>query len=366
MPRILGLLTKFDWLLMGAVFILIAFGMAAIYSVALSTKSGDLSFIDKQVIAAAIGVVILVALALSNYRQFRNWTLPLYIFAVLLLIAVLIFGTEINGTKGWFQLAGFSFQPVEFVKIVLVLVFAKYFSEKARRQFGWSEILGSGFLVSIPVALVIQQPDYGSAAALLGLWAVLLFFAGIKWKHALVVGSVAAVAIMIAWFGLFQDYQRERVLTFFDPSRDALGRGYNVTQAIIAVGSGQLFGKGLGFGSQSQLKFLPESQTDFIFAVIAEELGFVGILFILAAFGLLFYRLFKLVRRSHDDFTSYLLLGITAVLAIQVIVNIGMNLGLLPVTGLGLPLVSYGGSSLIMGLILIGLAESVAVRTRTS
>ena len=207
------------------------------------------------------------------------------------LIGVLFFGATINGTTGWFQVWHLSFQPVEFTKIVLVLVLAKYFSERARRQIGWREIFGSGFLTLIPAGLVTLQPDYGSALALVGLWVILLFFAGLKWKQALILVGLAVVVGLIAWFGIFGEAQHERFLTFVDPDRDPLGRGYNVTQAIIAVGSGQFFGRGLGFGSQSQLKFLPESQTDFIFAVIAEELGFIGVILILAAF-FFFYRLF--------------------------------------------------------------------------
>lgn len=363
MKLVVGLLSKFDWLLAAAAMILIAFGLSAIYSVALSTQGGDLGFMVKQGIALVVGLVFALGLAFSNYRLFRNWTVPLYLFSLGLLIAVVLFGSTIRGTTGWFTLFGFSFQPVEMVKVVVVLVLAKYFSERARRQFGWREILGSGLIALIPAGLVELQPDLGSALVIVGVWVCLLFFAGLKWKQAAVLFFLALVTASFAWFVAFDDYQHERVMTFLDPSRDPLGRGYNVTQAIIAIGSGGVFGKGLGFGSQSQLKFLPESQTDFIVAVIAEELGFVGLVLLLLAFGLLFYRLLSLVRRAHDDFTSYLLLGIMAVFVIQVTVNVGMNLGLLPVTGIGLPLVSYGGSSLLMALILIGFAESVAVRT---
>ncbi len=366
MPRLFGLFAKFDWLLAAAALVLMAFGFSAIYSVALSTQAGDLGFITKQGIALVVGLALALALAFSNYRLFRNWTVPLYLFSIGLLIAVVVFGSTIRGTTGWFTLFGFSFQPVEFVKVVVVLVLAKYFSERARRQFGWREIFGSGVIALLPAGLVELQPDLGSALVIVGVWVCLLFFAGMKWKQALVLIALGLVAVSLAWFVAFDTYQRERVMTFLDPSRDPLGRGYNVTQAIIAVGSGGMFGRGLGFGSQSQLKFLPESQTDFIFAVIAEELGFVGVLLLLLAFALFFFRLLMLTRRAHDDFTTYLLLGITAVFAIQVTVNIGMNLGLLPVTGIGLPLVSYGGSSLLMALVLVGFAQSVAVRTSSS
>lgn len=363
MNRFLGVVSKIDWLLAGSALVLVAFGLAAIYSVALSTDSGELPFFAKQLIAFAVGFGLMLVLATSNYRLFAHWTIPLYIVSFILLIGVLLFGATINGTTGWFKISLVSFQPVELTKIILVLVLAKYFSERARRQIGWREIIGSGLLALVPAGLVALQPDYGSALSLVGLWMAMLFFSGLKWKQTVVLMAVAVVSGLIAWFGIFGEAQHERFLTFVDPSRDPLGRGYNVTQAIIAVGSGQFFGRGLGFGSQSQLKFLPESQTDFIFAVIAEELGFVGVVLILSAFSLLFWRLFRLVRQAHDDFTCYLLLGVIAVFLIQAIVNVGMNLGLLPVTGIGLPFVSYGGSSMLMVLILLGLAESIAVRT---
>lgn len=363
MGKLTALLPKFDWIQLGAVFVLVAFGLAAIYSVALSAEGGDLQFFEKQLIAALIGLLLVLLVALSNYRLFRNWTLLLYVIGLLLLIGVLLFGTTVRGTTGWYHLFGFSFQPVEFMKLAVVFVLAKYFSEKARRQFGWRELLASGILTGIPAALVIAQPDLGSAAILIGLWGVFIFFAGIRTRHAFFLLVLSVLSALSAWFFFFADYQKERILIFLDPSRDPLYRGYNVLQAIIAIGSGQFFGRGLGFGSQSQLKFLPESQTDFIFAVIAEELGFVGVLLVLGALTILFVRLFRLVHIAHDDYTSYLLIGFGAVLFIQVVVNVGMNLGLLPVTGIALPFVSYGGSSLLMSLAIVGLLQSIAVRS---
>lgn len=363
MGRLAALLPKFDWVLLGAVFVLIAFGLAAIYSVALSTEGGDLRFFEKQLIAFALGILLIGVLALSNYKLFRNWTLVLYVIALMLLVGVFLFGTTVRGTTGWYRLLGFSFQPVEFVKFVLVFVLAKFFSEKARRQFGWRELVVSGLLTLIPAMLVLLQPDFGSAAILLGVWAVFVFFAGIKWRQAAFLGVLAIASSLVAWFFVFAEYQKERVLIFLDPMRDPLVHGYNVLQAIIAIGSGKFFGRGLGFGSQSQLKFLPESQTDFIFAVIAEELGFVGVLLVIGALVLFFLRLFRLVRLSRDDYTSYLLIGFAALLFVQIFINIGMNLGVMPVTGIALPFVSYGGSSLLVSLAIIGLLESIAVRS---
>jgi len=191
----------------------------------------------------------------------------------------------------------------------------------------------------------------------------LALFAGMSMKQLVILISTGVGILLLGWFFFFADYQKARLLTFFDPSNDPLGQGYNVAQAMIAIGAGGFFGRGLGFGTQSQLKFLPESQTDFIFAVIAEELGFFGVCLLLCAFGFFVWRTFRLVRMSRDSFTSFLLLGTVAVIFLQVFVNMGMNLGIFPVTGIGLPFVSYGGSSLIFFLSMIGILESVAIRT---
>jgi rod shape determining protein RodA len=296
----------------------------------------------------------------SNYRLLRNYAIILYALGLLSLIGVLLFGVTIRGTTGWFALGPVNMQPVEFMKIAHAVLLAAYFSERARRNFGWKELLESGALTAIPVGLTLMQPDAGSASLLIGMWGVVVLFAGLKPRHAAVlIGSGLAFA-WVAWNYLLAKYQIDRIMTFLDPSLDPLGSGYNVTQAIIAIGAGGLFGRGLGFGSQSQLKFLPESQTDFIFAVIAEELGFLGVALLLTAFILLFFRLGRIARHAGDDFTAYLVVAIAGVLFVQMMVNIGMNVGLLPVTGVTLPLVSYGGSSLVFTLLMLGIVESAA------
>jgi len=220
----------------------------------------------------------------------------------------------------------------------------------------------ASFLTLVPVILVLLQPDFGSASILVGIWAFFLLYAGIPWRYVIVLALAGGIAFLIGWNFFFAEYQRSRVLTFLDPGSDPLGEGYNVTQAIIAVGSGQWLGSGLGFGTQSQLKFLPESQTDFIFAVVAEELGFLGTALLLGAFIFVFSRLFRLAHKATDDFTCYLILGISSLLFLQFFVNVGMNLGLFPVTGIGLPFVSYGGSSLVVMLMLFAIVQSVATR----
>lgn len=360
--RLLRQLQRFDWILFLSVVVLFALGISAIYSVELSQGSNEFALVRKHAIAIGLGLALLFAAANSNYLLLRNYGRGLYIAGALMMLLVLFFGRELNGTTGWFILGSLSFQPVEFMKFALIVQLARYFGEHARRRFGWREIFGSGLLVAIPAALTMLQPDLGSAALLLGIWGILMFFAGIKVHHVAILAGTGILLVIIAWFFVLADYQKNRVEVFLNPELDPLATGYNITQAKIAIGSGQLTGRGLGFGSQSQLKFLPESQTDFIFAVIAEELGFVGVMILLAAFAVLFWRVLFSAARARDNFTGFLAVGLFAAVFVQMCVNIGVNLSILPATGVGLPLVSYGGSSLILFLGLIGVAESIQVR----
>ncbi|TAK03938.1 rod shape-determining protein RodA [Patescibacteria group bacterium] len=365
-PMLLDLarLRRMDWPLAFAVFALLAFGLAAIYSVALSRPESDFLNVKKQLLAAGVGLAAFLFAARGNYRLLRNWSVVAYAAGVLMLGAVLLFGEDVRGTTGWFDLGTFRFQPVEYMKFALAVALAAYFSSRARPRFAVRELVESGLIAAVPAVLVMLQPDLGSALLLMGLWGAVCLFAGMRARHLVPILAIAALVGVVAWQGLLAPYQKARILSFIDPSLDPLGEGYNVAQAIIAVGSGGLFGSGLGFGSQSQLKFLPESQTDFIFAVIAEELGFFGVVIVLSAFAVLFVRLLQLAAASRDDFTSHLLIGFGAMILVQLTVNVGANLGLMPVTGVTLPLVSYGGSSLLFTLLMLGVAQSVAVHSR--
>jgi len=241
-----------------------------------------------------------------------------------------------------------------------VLLFGWWMSKQGRRYYSLEFVLSSGIAAGLYVGLILLQPDLGSALVLVGIWFGLLLFSGTKKRYiALLVGVVIATFVF-GWFFLFQPYQKERLLTFVDPSRDPLDTGYNVTQSIIAIGSGKMFGRGLGFGSQSQLHFLPEAQTDFISSVIGEELGFVGLCILLILYFVLLWRFLRIALSARDDFSSYTVLGIALLFFIQLVVNMGGATGLLPVTGVTLPFVSYGGSSLIINFALVGIAESIA------
>ncbi|NIP33105.1 rod shape-determining protein RodA [Candidatus Saccharibacteria bacterium] len=357
----LGRLKNFDWILFFSVLFLAFIGLAAIYSVALSQQDLEFFNFKKQLASLVVGVFFIFAIALSNYRLFKNYRRVIYIIGLLLLLGVLFFGETIRGTTGWYAIGPINFQPAELAKICLLILMASYLSERSGIHFGFKQLVSISLLGGAYVILVMAQPDLGSAMVLFSLWIGLLFLASVHKKYiALILIAIVLIGVF-GWFFVLQDYQKERVLTFIDPGRDPLGQGYNVTQAVIAVGSGGLFGRGLGFGSQSQLKFLPESQTDFIFAVVAEELGLIGVGLIFILFGLVFWRLIKISRRVGDDFSMFLVLGIIIYIFVQFGVNVAMNLGWFPVTGITLPFLSYGASSLLIFLILVGIAESVAV-----
>ncbi len=357
-----SILGRFDWVLLGAVMLLLVMGVASIWTVALARDPSHLETVKKQLIAAAIGLVFVFVFAAAHYRVFKNYALVIGIGTVLLLIAVLFAGHTIRGTRGWFSLGGWNFQPVELAKLSLVLFLAKYFDDHPRAAFGMREFFISSAVVGIVVALVLAQPDLGSALVLVGVWFGLLAFSRVRIRYLIMLIGAGLLAAIIAWFFVFAPYQRDRVLTFLDPGRDPLGRGYNVKQAIIAVGSGELFGRGLGLGSQTQLRFLPESQTDFIFAVLAEQLGLVGVLLVFIFYGTILWRTLGVARGAHDDFSAFCALGVVLVFTIQFMVNVGMNLGLMPVTGIALPFLSYGGSALLMSLAMVGVVQSIAVR----
>ncbi|OGY42046.1 MAG: rod shape-determining protein RodA [Candidatus Buchananbacteria bacterium RBG_13_39_9] len=361
-----AIIKKLDWLLLINVCLLIILGIILIYSVALGSQSEQnyLNF-KKQIVFFIFGLIgILIISLFIDYRILIKANAFFYILGVILLLSVLFFGKTIRGTTGWFNLGIFSFQPVEFVKIFLIIFLSKFFSDKARYIGQLKYLIASSLGVIVLMILVVLQPDFGSALILFGLWAILILLTGIKKSHLLLISSIILISSLILWFFVFQPYQKQRIMVFVNPALDPLGSGYNITQAIIAIGSGNLWGKGLTLGSQSQLKFLPESQTDFIFAVLSEELGLLGIILLLALFGFLFWRLLYYARKINDNFAIYLIISTCVLFFVELIVNIGGNLGLLPITGITLPFVSYGGSSLLANMILIGLIESVIARSQ--
>lgn len=349
----------FDWALLFLAMILTFLGAVAIYSVALS-RGKDMHLLQTQIIALGLGLVFLFIAASFHISFYQAAAKLIYLLSLLFLALVLLFGETIHGTTGWLRLGGFSFQPAEFAKVGLVL-FLSWLAERYGRRFDkWQFVFVSGLFTFFPVALILFQPDLGSALVLIGLWLGMLFLTGVKKRHLAVLFSFFLVLFLCAWFFLFASYQKDRLLTFFNHERDPLGAGYNITQSIIAIGSGQLLGRGLGFGSQSQLHFLPEAQTDFIFSVIAEELGLVGAISVLALYFLFFSRVLNIAKKARSDFSSYLAASVVVLFFVQMTINIGAAAGFMPVIGVTLPFLSYGGSSLLVSLLLLGIVESDA------
>ncbi len=361
--RIIAYIRTSDWVLLAATFFLVAMGLMALYSIDDGVDNADFANFKKQLIFFCIGIVLLLFFMVLDYRYLRNYSTIIYAIGVILLVAVLVFGTTVRGTKGWILLFGNQgFQPVELVKIIMIIMMSALLA-RWRAVIHEVRQLGIYFLVGgALIALVLLQPDFGSAIILACIFLGLLFIAKIRSSYIIAILLIIIALSVFSWFFVLQEYQIDRIMTFIDPSRDPWGSGYNIKQSIIAVGSGNVFGRGLGLGPQSRLNFLPAQETDFIFAVIAEELGLIGALLLITLFTVVIYRLVRIARMAHDDFARFLISGMILYLVAQTTLNIGMNIGLLPIAGVPLPLVSYGGSSLIATCIIISIAESIHIR----
>lgn len=356
--RLFDTVGNHDWVITVVVFILAVVSLSSLYGIDVSRAESS-GFFSTQITACAIGAGVYFFCMNAHLSVYRFFSKTLYALGALLLVLVLFFGLEVHGTTGWFRFGGFSFQPVEAAKFCLVVFLSWWIMRYGRHFYSWRFLLTSGFFSGVYIFLVLLQPDLGSALILSLIWFFYLISVGTrKFYLALVVFLAAAVAIF-SWFFLFKDYQKERFLTFFWREKYELDAGYNVRQSIIAIGAGRFFGRGLGFGSQSQLHFLPAAQTDFIFAVIGEEMGFLGVMSIVVLYFVLIWRILRIAKRSGGEFGAYLALGVAAVFFFQIMLNFGGSLGFLPVTGVTLPFLSYGGSSFIMNLALLGMAQSV-------
>ncbi len=356
-------LIKIDWQILIPVFLLLALGVLMIYSATLGEIAADRNNTYRQLIYIAVGLGFMLVIGFFDYRVFKNYSRWFYALMIISLIAVLFLGTPIRGTRGWFELGIFNLQPSELAKFFCIIALAKYFSKNADEMTRFRHILQSGLLILIPVLLIMAEPDFGSAMVIVLVWGGMILLTRVRWWHLGVLAGAMAGLVAASWRFFLRDYQKERIRVFLNPALDPLGRGYNVTQAKIAIGSGGWFGRGLGHGSQSQLNFLPEQHTDFIFAVLCEELGFFGGAFMIALFGFLFYRLFRIGRQAKDRFGMFLVGGVTILILVQVLINVGMNVGLLPVAGIPLPFLSFGGSSIITLLLCVGLVLSVSYRS---
>ena len=350
---------KLDWILISAAFLLVGIGLLSIYSSSLGR--GDFFNFKKQIIFFGMGIVLMFFFSFVNWRVFRENTylvLILYLFCILSLAGLFFFAPEIRGVQRWYKLGPVSIDPIEFTKIILIIILAKYFSMRHIEMYRIKHVLLSGFYVFLPAVLIFFQPDFGSITILIALWLGVLVVSGIKPRHFLILLLCGLLIFALCWGFLMEDYQRERVTSFLFPT-DPLGAGWSQNQAKIAIGSGGILGQGLFKGSQTQHGFLPEPQTDFIFSAIAEEKGLVGASVLLMLFLVLIWRIFKIAAKSESNFPRLFSIGLMIVLISQIFIHIGMNLGVLPIVGISLPLISYGGSNLIATFIVLGILQSI-------
>jgi rod shape determining protein RodA len=357
-PRI-GHLFEVRWGLLAAALALTALGLATVKSASAETGA---DFLERQLVWVGVGLVAMVVAFSFNYHRLLSFSLPFYLVALVALALVLAFGHEAGGAQGWFRLGSVGVQPSEFAKLVTALYLTRYLASPSGRQLTLPQIFRAGAIVALPMLLIIFEPDLGGAAMFVPMTAGMLLVAGVKPK--VLVGTLLAglVAGLFIWNVGMQTYQRQRVLTFLSPGTDPLGAGYQVRQSKIAVGSGELTGKGYGQGTQSQLRFLPARHTDFILAVLAEEWGFVGVATVLSLYAIYLWNLAAVAMRSRDRAGILLVVGLGSVVAFHVLYNSAMVIGLVPITGIPLPFLSYGGSFTLINYISLGLILGVDFR----
>ena len=318
-------------------------------------------YVGRQGIFALLNVIIIFVVLNFDYRILGKFATSLYVLNLIMLLAVMFVGQSALGAQRWIQIGPISLQPSEFSKLIMIIALADLLDKKKGRLNSFKDIIPILLYVGIPFILVLKQPDLGTALVFLAILFGMIFVAGIRTKHLMIIFGSGLAVMPILWHFL-KDYQKMRLTVFMNPNIDPLGSGYHIIQSQIAIGSGMLFGKGLFGGTQSQLNFLPENHTDFIFAVIGEELGFIGALVVLLLYFILLYRGIKIAGSARDDFGTLLATGITSMLAFHLLVNVGMTAGIMPVTGIPLPFMSYGVSALTTNMVSIGILLNIYMR----
>ncbi len=343
---------KIDFHFLFLICVLFCISLIVLHPV-LDTLSAELFY--KQLAFVVMALILIFLLSRLNFSFLGGGFIPVlgYIFSILLLMSLFLFAPLTSGTYSWFNFGVIGFQPVEVAKLALIIVLAKYFENRHIYIKHYRYIILSGLIFAIPFLLTYLQPDLGSAISLLCIWFGMIIVAGVSPKHIIILFISGMVLSAIGWQFLAQ-YQKDRIYTFFDPLSDIQNTGYNINQSKIAIGSGGLFGVGIGDGTQSRLGFLPTHETDFIFAAFAEEWGFVGVLLLFSLFGLFFYRMYKFAENSTNNFIKLFTTGVIIYFMSHFVIHIGTNIGLLPVTGITLPFLSYGGSHIITEAIMIG------------
>lgn len=357
------ILKNLDWWLVAAVILLLGCGLglidSATHSFAVST--GKAWHVQRQSMFMAFGLLLVTASFAFDYRMLKNYASRLYIFNVVLLIAVMLFGHSQLGAQRWIQIGSLSFQPSEFAKVFLIICLATFMDKRIEWLENFKDYLPVFAYIFVPFILVMRQPDLGTSLTFIAILVGMIFVSGFKYKWFFRLG-VLFVALLPAFWLILKDYQKNRIRVFLNPELDPFGSGYHVIQSKIAIGSGGLLGKGWLAGTQSQLNFLPENHTDFIFAVAGEEFGFIGTAFIIILYAIIIWRGIAIALDADDNFGTLLAVGVTSMFMFHVLVNIGMTAGIMPVTGVPLPFLSYGVSSLTTNLMLVALLLNIKVR----
>lgn len=354
---------EFDKLLFALTLILSVIGIVIIYSATRTTGSN--SNVIVQTAAAVLGMGLMLFLCFFDYEQFGNAVKYIYIFAVAILVLVLIFGTSGDwGARSWIRFGSIGVQPAELAKVAFVLTFSYHLSKVEEKVNDIRVLLGLAVHLGVLLVLIMLEPDLGSSLVFIFMFACMLFVAKLSYKYIIPVIALGTVSLPLIYNFVLSNYQRQRINVFFDPSIDPLGDGYNVIQSKIAVGSGQLWGKGFLQGTQNQMGYLPTKSTDFIFSVFSEEFGFVGAIIIVCLLFCVIFRCFRAARRADNSYGRYICTGVGAMLLFHVFENVGMCIGIMPVTGIPLPFISYGGTSLITNMAAIGLVMSVTYHNK--
>lgn len=350
----------FDWVLMTLTLIICGFGVMQIYSATMQTKFAGLHV--KQMYWIAGGLALMLLISRIDYHQLLEQVHWIYLVFIGLLVAVLIVGVRIFGAQSWIKLPGLGmFQPSEWMKLILILAVARYFSSLPQREVTAGDIIKGGLIVGVPALLVLKQPDLGTTLTYVPVLLMALFLSGMKARHTAVLLLIGALAMPAAWYKL-KPYQKARLTAFLNPTEDPQGSGYQTQQSLIAVGAGGIWGAGTAQGTQTQGMFLPVTHTDFIFAAWAEEHGFVGAITLLLLYFMVLMRLIHNAQTAPDRAGAFVVMGVVAALAFHILVNVGMVLGLMPITGIPLPLLSYGGSSTLFMFLALGVVMNVRMR----
>lgn len=354
---------RVDWVVLVAVLLISLAGLLT-----MNSFSGESYFSSRQIIWIFLSLLVFFAASFVDWRFLRRTgaIISLFALSVVLLLFLFVAGSIFQGAKSWFDFGGFSFQPSDPVKLVLILLLAKYFSRRHVEIAHVRHIIVSGAYALLLVILVLLQPDFGSAIILLAIWLGMVLVSGISKKHLITVLAICALSFGFLWTFVFEDYQKQRIVTFIHPLTDIQGAGYNAYQSTIAVGSGQILGKGIGYGTQSKLRFLPEYETDFIFAAFAEEWGFVGATLLLTLYAIVIWRVLRIAVRGAGNFETFYGLGLSIFFVAQIIIHVGMNIGLLPVTGITIPFMSYGGSHLMTEFLGLGILMGMSHYSRAT